>query len=231
MRRLTILLCAYLTAGDAFYDSVVLSLKGQNIPSNGTGVVIFDDIGGYLGPEDGLLCTANFSDFAAQYWSYPNGTHITQLPSVNVFGIDTCHIEQCVSLYYSGRPKERGLFQCNLNNISSSLSVHTTFVYIVDINMTGPTLDWPGEIAVAGEYVELSINVTTSPGNVPVPYQWSRNGMDLQLNHTKYQGIQNNTLTIFNVQDKDQGNYTCSVAHSASGTRVNSTRLIVGELQ
>ena len=36
----------------------VLRLKGQKIPSNGAGVVIFDDVGGYLGPEDGLLCVA-----------------------------------------------------------------------------------------------------------------------------------------------------------------------------
>ena len=45
---------------------VVLSLKGQTIPSNGTGVVLFDDIGGYLGPEDGLLCTSNISEHTAQ---------------------------------------------------------------------------------------------------------------------------------------------------------------------
>ena len=53
------------------------------IPSNGAGVVIFDDIGGYLGPEDGLLCTANYS----AYMALPNGTHITQLPCVGVFGV------------------------------------------------------------------------------------------------------------------------------------------------
>ena len=143
-----------------------------------------------------------------------------------MFGTDTCHIEQGVSLYYSDQPKERGLFQCTLN-VSSSM--YTASVYIVDINVTGTTLDWPREVAIAGEDVEFSVIATTSPENVSVPYQWMLNGASLPLNHTKYQGTQSSTLTIFNVQDSDQGNYTCSVAHSASGTRVNSTTLRVGK--
>ena len=213
------------------YDSAVLSLKGKHIPSNGSGVIIFDDIGGYLGPEDGLICSANFriSDFTARYWSYPNGTLITQLPSIDVFGIDTSHIDDGVSLYYSGHPKQRGLFQCTLN-VSSPLSEHTAVVYIVDMNVTGTTLDWPSEVAITGEDVELSVSVVTSPENVPIPYQWMLNGTSLSPNYTKYQGTQNSTLIIFNVQGEDQGDYTSAVAHSASGTRVNSTRLRVGEL-
>ena len=107
----------------------------------------------------------------------------------------------------------------------------TTSVYIVDMNVTGTTMDWPSEVAIAGEDVEFSVSVTTSPHNVPVPYQWMVNGTNLPSNHTKYQGTQNNTLTILNVQDDDQGYYTCSVAHSVSGTRINSTTLRVGELQ
>ena len=41
---------------------------------------------------------------------------------------------------------------------------------IVDMNITGPNLIWPGDIAVAGENVELSVHVTTFPEDVRVPY-------------------------------------------------------------
>ena len=211
--------------------STILTLKRYPIPSDGTGVVIFSDIGGYLGHEDGLLCTSNNPGFRRRSWSYPNRTLITELPRINVFGIyvNTCDTGHSpVSLYYGGLPTERGLFQCNLY----ASVVTGTSVYIVDMNVTGPILDWPGEIAIAGELVELSINVTTSPENVPVPYQWKHNKMNLTASdYKKYQGTQNSTLTIFNVQDKDQGNYTCSVAHSASGTSGRNITLRVRELQ
>ena len=244
------MLNSFLSVADvALNESAALSLKGQVIPSNGAGVVIFEDIGGYLGPEDGLLCTANLSNFTIRKWAYPNGTLITQLPSINAFGIDTCHIEQGVGLYYSGHPKERGLFQCILS--ASNLSMFTISVHIVDMDVRGPliswpsvdregvevselqfidsTLNWPDEIIVAaGEDIALFVNVTVLPENVPLPYQWKLNGVNLPAsNHKKYRGTQNSTLIIFNAQDEDQGDYTCAVAHSASGTRVNSTKLKV----
>ena len=76
----------------------VLILKGQMIPSNGAGrVVILDDVGGYLGPKDGLLCVTNYSDSSAQYWPFSNGTRITWLPRVGVFGVNTIHMGKGVS--------------------------------------------------------------------------------------------------------------------------------------
>ena len=217
----------------AHLDTPELCLKGQPIPHNG--VVIFHDIGGYLGPADGLICSNNSSDFLLKYWSYPNGTHITNLPSQGVFGISNCTINNGVNLYYSGVPKERGLFECVLNT-SVLYFQHLIQIplYIVDLNITGPNLIWPGEMAIAGEDVELSINVTIFPEGVPIPYQWSMmsvNGTSNPLAHnsTKYGGIQTDTLTIFNVQEEDQGSYTCSVANSASGINVNSTKLVVGK--
>jgi hypothetical protein len=127
-------------------------------------------------------------------------------------------------------PKERGQFQCIFDQTSSSQRVTIT-LNIVDMNITGPTLIWPGEIAIAGEDVELSINVTTNPKYVPVPYQWSVNGTNLLTkNSSRYQGIQTDTLTISDVQVEDQGSYACSVANSASGININTTKLVVGKL-
>jgi hypothetical protein len=208
---------------------VALSLKGHPIPTDGSGVVIFDDIGGYLGPADGLLCSANSSSFIAQYWSFPNGTYITNLPSYNVFGTSNCAISDGGSLYYSGVPKERGQFKC-IFETSPSHRVNIT-LNIVDLNVTGPSLIWPGEIAIAGEDVELSVNVTTFPEDVPVPYQWSVNGTNLLTkNSGRYQGIHTDILTISDVQVEDRGLYACSVANSASGIGIDSIKLVVGKL-
>ena len=191
--------------------------------------MIFDDIGGYLGPEEGLLCTANFSDFAAQHWSYPNGTPITTLPSVGTFGINTCHTEKGVSLYYGGKPVERGKFVCS-SEIYPRQFVNSS-VYIVDMEITGPHLIRPGRIVIAGEDIQLSVNVTISPEDVPVPYQWTVNGTNLPPDDNKYRGTQNETLTISNAQVQDEGVYRCSVAHSASGITKESMHLTVGEFE
>ena len=211
---------------------VTLSLKGHPIPTDGSGIVIFQDIGGFLGPADGLICSANSSTFA-QYWSFPNGSSITLCPSHDVFGTsktcEACGITNGESLYYSGMPKERGQFKCILE-ISPIQHKNVTF-NIVDMNIVGPNLTRPGDIAIAGEDVELSINVTTVPEDIHVPYQWSVNGTNLQMkNSSRYRGIQADTLTISNVQVEDQGTYACSVANSPSGININSTKPVVGKL-
>lgn len=213
---------------------VYLSLKGQSIPTNGTGVVIFDDIGGYLGPADGLICSTTYSNIISQYWSFPNGTQISNLPSSGVFGTSNCTINKGGSLYYSGVPKERGKFECTMRFSGVSSPVKTS-LYIVDMHITGPNLiwPWPGEAAIAGEDVEISVNVTTFPEDIPVPYQWLMDGKSLPANdsYSRYNGTQTDTLTIFNVQKDHQGNYSCSVANSASGINVNSIKLLVGKLK
>jgi hypothetical protein len=208
--------------------NVALSLKGHPIPTDGSGTVILDDIGGYLGPADGLICYANSSNSTAQYWNYPNGTRISNLPSSDLFGTSDCAISNGRSLYYGGVPNERGQFQC-ICETAPSERVNIT-VNIVDLNVTGPNVTWPGEIAIAGEEVEISVNVITHPDNISVPYQWSVNGTNLLTkNISRYQGIQTDTLTISDVQVEDQGSYACSVANSASGININSTKLVVGK--
>ena len=67
-----------------------------------------------------------------------------------------------------------------------------------------------------------------SPEDVPVPYQWTVNGTNLPLDDNKYQGTQNETLTIYSAQVQDEGVYRCSVAHSASGL-TKPVHLTVGE--
>ena len=213
----------------------VLSLKGSPVPQDGTGVVIFDDIGGYLGSNDGLICNATAN------WSYPNGTLIRNSPSINVFGVSTpgcsCTCDatpQGVSLYYSGKPAERGKFQCiHLEFYPFNIDVVKYPVYIVDMNIIGPTPVGPTlvgskKIFFAGDRIQLCINVTTTPEEVPVPYQWSMNGAALQPDD-KYQGTRGSTLTVSNVQAEDQGSYSCRVAHSVSGN-TNHINLTVGEL-
>lgn len=202
----------------------MMTLKGQDIPTDGHGVIIFDDIGGYRGSGDGLQCVYNrYAD--NRYWSYTNGTKVTAsgFPQANAFGADssTCHFPNGVSLYYAGRPLERGRFQCTFNQPKLSVSV-----YIVDMTIsrgpTGPSL------VVAGDETQLSISVNITPNDVPVPYQWQLNGINI-ADGDKYRGTQTDTLTILNAQLGDQGMYRCSVARSASGYS-DSVQLTVGEL-
>lgn len=209
-----------------------LHLKKQEIPPNA--VVIFEDVGGYLGFHDGLLCTVNNDTNETnivvfeKHWSLPNGTNIKNLPSTNRFGIET--LDQGVSLYYRGHPPERGQFNCTLRyttNIWSHDVLHDeTSVYIVDMNFTHPT----GQtVVIVGDDVELSVDVTIFPNDVPVPYQWQVNETDLTDNST-YQGTKTATLRIFNAQDDCKGRYRVSVAHSASGF-TESIKLHVGKLK
>ena len=104
-------------------------------------------------------------------------------------------------------------------------------VYIVDMEIAGPKLIEPGELMIAGEdvYLSVTLNVTTSPQDLLVPYQWLVNGTTLPPDDNKYQGTWNDTLTIFNAQVQDEGMYSCSVAHSASG-RTKPVNLTIGEL-
>ena len=207
-----------------------LWLKNQEIPPNG--VVIFEDIGGYLGRRDGLLCTVNNINIVEafyRYWFLPNGTNITNLPSTNIFGIE--NLDQGVSLYYTGHPPERGQFSCILKyvtsiiwNRNSDIELHAS-VYIVNMSSTDPT---GRTVVIAGDDTELSVSVTIFPDDIPVPYQWQVNETDLTDNST-YQGTKNATLKISKVQGSNKGRYRVSVAHSASRF-TNSTEVVVGKL-
>lgn len=207
-----------------------LTLKDRPIPNNG--VVKFSDIGGYLGPKDGLICTTNFTYYLKDlYWTYPNGTAIKDSPNVNVFGVSDCG-NGCVSLYYGGNegPLERGEFTCHAFASTPSSSYYlNSSAYIVNMQVNGPTLiTSDSTVVIAGDTVSITVNVTTSPDDTPIPYQWQLNGNNLYSNIDKYQGMQSEELTIFNVEDADKGLYTCIVANSASGIS-KSLNLTVGE--
>ena len=213
---------------------LVLSLKGQLLPSDGTGIVIFKDIGGYLGLEDGLICNASTSEHLAD-WYYPNGVVIKNSPSINIFGIGypECLSYHSVSLYYSGNPVQRGQFLCKTS--VGGLPDVTGKIYIIDMKIIGPTRIGSQTLLLAGDDVQLSVNVTIlmpehdNDITVPVPYQWFVNGTKLQPNGVKYEGTQNNTLTLYNLQSEDEGMYSCSVAHSTSGI-TKPINISVGEL-
>ena len=199
----------------------------------------FSDIGGYLGPEDGLLCTydTNFQP-RSSYWMQPKGNEIRTVPNAasKQFGISNdvncIHIDprQGISLYYSdrGKPAERGLFQCILV-IQTDLPPVNCSVHIVDMDVSTPTLNGSdGEIIISGDTVSISVSVTAYPDDTPIPYQWRVNGSNLPPDGDKYQGTRSNVLTIYNVESRDQGAYACLVAHSASGV-TKSLNLTVGE--
>ena len=153
-----------------------LHLDHQTIPPNG--VVIFSDIGG--DGTDGLYCAVNDSSvpFGVMYWTLPNGQTITNLADLNEFGIDrTCHyLDHCVSLYYEGKPPERGQFMCVTQwETQPTISYARVPVNVVDMTVSKPA----GPIlASAGDNIELSVNVTVTPSSVSVPYQWQLNETD-----------------------------------------------------
>ena len=204
-----------------------LYLNGQPIPSNG--VVIWSDISKYGNPANGLYCAVNVSNVpvGVKYWSFPSGKTITYLADVNEFGIDNCHyLNACVSLYYEGKPQERGQFKCIIQwETQPTFTYVTTPVNIVNMTFSkpnGPTL------VGAGDNIELSVAVTTTPDNVQIPYRWQLNETYLSDDNTYY-GTKDATLTILNVTENNTGQYRVSVADSASGI-TGSLMLNVGKL-
>lgn len=207
-----------------------LHLNGQPIPRNG--VVIWSDISKDGDPVNGLYCTENVSNVpvGVMYWSLPNGTTITHLADVNEFGIcNGCHhlqFDDCVSLYYEGKPQERGQFKCITQwETRPTITYSTIPVNIVSMTFSKPT----GPTVVgAGDNIELSVVVTITPDNVQIPYRWQLNETCLNDDDTYY-GTKNATLTILNVTENNTGQYRVSVADSASGI-TESLVLNVGKL-
>ena len=210
-----------------FAANVSLTLNGQPIPRDG--VVIWNDISKDGNPANGLYCAVNVSNIplGAMYYSFPNGKTITYLADVDEFGIDTCHyLNDCVSLYYEGKPQERGQFKCIIQR-----ETQPTITYvIVPVNIVNMTFSKPtGPTLVStGDNVELSVVVTITPEDVKIPYRWQLNETYLNDDNTYY-GTKNATLTILNATQKNTGRYRVSVADSASGI-TGSLVLNVGKL-
>lgn len=210
-----------------FAANVSLHLNGQPIPRDG--VVIWSDISKEGNPAHGLYCAENVSNvpIGAMYWSLPNGKTITHLADVNEFGMDTCHyLNGCVSLYYEGKPQERGQFKCITQWQTKPTTTYVTIpVNIVSMTFSKPT--GPTLVGAGDSNIKLSVVVTTTPDNVQIPYRWQLNETYLSDDDTYY-GTKNATLTILNVTDNNRGQYRVSVADSASGI-TESLELNVGK--
>ena len=57
-------------------------------------------------------------------------------------------------------------------------------------------------------------------------YQWQRNGEDL-TDGTKYSGTNTTTLTVMNVMEADEGNFTCVVTDDMDSITSNAAELTV----
>lgn len=215
-------------------SEVFLTFKGNNVLRNG--VVRYDDISGDDSPQNGILCSTNHSECCSnRFWSYENGTRVpTEKELLMANPLITFEVHHTyyvkmgagtkgVILFKDDNPPERGLFKCTLILNSLPLVYMNASVYIVDMEISdeivGPTT------VLDGDTVEFSVNVSLQNTSVVVPYQWQKNGKDL-VDGDKYNGTQTATLTIFDVQVKDQGTYNCTYA----AARQLSKQLTVGEL-
>ena len=57
-------------------------------------------------------------------------------------------------------------------------------------------------------------------------YQWQRNGEDLTDN-TKYSGTMTANLTVLNVMEEDEGNFTCVVSDDVDNVTSSAAELTV----
>ena len=57
-------------------------------------------------------------------------------------------------------------------------------------------------------------------------YQWQRNGVNL-TDDTKYSGTTSATLTVMNVMEEDEGNFTCVVTNVGDSVTSSAAQLTV----
>ena len=70
------------------------------------------------------------------------------------------------------------------------------------------------------------ITATTAAGTLS--YQWQRNGVDIPT-AAGVSGINSTTLTITNVQEVNEGSYSCVVTNDAGSTTSTTAQLTVCE--
>ena len=234
-RRLSIIILTVISNINVnfFSDNAIFQLKELNIPPDG--VVKFSDIGGSLGPPDGLFCEVKIPlSLSDVYWAFPNNSKIVHSPqrNQNEFGNGSCSLDEyndynCTSLYYDGEPPERGQFHCVLEWKPSPHPIKDERVPVNIVNLIIHNITGPEDHVFAGDNITLSVSVSVDPVDTPIPYQWQLDGNDLSNSDT-YKGVNTAMLRIFNIQDENEGEYRVSVAHSESRF-TNNVTITVGK--
>ena len=73
----------------------------------------------------------------------------------------------------------------------------------------------------------FTVTATTDAGSLT--YQWQLNGADLDPPPAGVSGANTSTLTIANVQERNEGMYRCVVTNAAGDTNSNAAQLTVRE--
>ena len=73
----------------------------------------------------------------------------------------------------------------------------------------------------------FTVNATTGAGSLS--YQWQLNDANIDPPAAGVSGATNNTLTIANVQESNEGMYRCVVTNDAGNTTSNAAQLTVRE--
>lgn len=119
---------------------------------------------------------------------------------------------------------DEGAYSCYINNDAGDV---TSGDATLTVNLTSvkPAIAWQPEdkTASAGWTVNFFV---TAHGTAPLAYRWEKDGVDL-TDGGKISGATTDSLIIGNVQESEEGVYTCYVSNAAGETASNSATLTV----
>ena len=126
-----------------------------------------------------------------------------------------------VGLYRHFHPQQRGRFSCVLPDTNGNNC--TLFANIVD-SIPSIVAQPVSQTVTAGQNVTFSVE--TSNDNFAT-YRWQKDNMDVEDNPGMYEGTTSSVLTIFNVQEQEEGYYHCIIDNIIMS---QAAELSVGEL-
>jgi hypothetical protein len=78
------------------------------------------------------------------------------------------------------------------------------------------------QIVAQNDTAEFSVDASGGE----LTYQWQRNGMNIEPRTGKFDGINNHTLTVIDVQEEDTGLYKCIVFNGAGDSSTSDEAIL-----
>ena len=206
------------TASDVF-----LRFRGQILQNNS--YILYSSVGTY--EYDRLFCYTNKKiccNHQESDWFFPNGERVLgayEYDDIRVGVFARSSGFRLVGLYRHFNPQQRGRFSCVLPDIGGNNC--TLFANIVD-SIPSIVAQPVSQTVTAGQNVTFSIEVSNDNF---ATYRWQKDNMDIEDNPGVYEGTTSSMLTIFNVQEQEEGYYHCIIDNIIMS---QAAELSVGEL-
>lgn len=205
-------------------SGVFLLFRGQLIPNNS--YFLYQDVGAHECCR--VYCITNKVDccgFVEQTygeWYLPNGVKVLGgFENSNHHKFSRSRGFRRIGLYRHNNPPERGHFSCQLPDYAGIN--RTLFVNIVN-EIPVITSHPISQTAQRGKNVTFTVLLSFGSYS---QYHWLKNNIKISQRYDKYHGITTPVLTIFNIQEEDEGEYSCVIDEYLSS---DLAELSVGEL-